>query len=133
MDPASSVLSRVHEFEAISEGVVHIAALVTSERLVIDNLDTRDAQPADERCQIRDEQRGVGLLRRAKVLLDPEMELQLASLKPATTSCREMRGLRNFRNSQETGVELGRSRFSAGRHRQLHVLDPLDGHPHRMP
>ena len=83
-------------------------------------------QRLDEGGEALDQQRRVGLARRAEVLLHPEVDPGRAQLEPAPAPPGELRRLRHFREAERIGVELARRRLATGGHRQLDVIDATE-------
>ena len=57
-----------------------------------------------------------------------EVDLQLAALKPASTTCSQMRRLWHLGNTQHAGIECPSLIFSAGWHRKLNVVKISNRH-----
>ena len=61
--------------------------------------------------------------RRNEFLLDSEMNLERATLEPASAALRQMGWLGLLSNSQQAGIKGARVIFPSRRHRQLHVIE----------
>jgi hypothetical protein len=61
-------------------------------------------------------------------ILVSEMEFHVVPAEPAPASCGEMSGLWDLLEAEHFAVEGRRIAFSTGRHRQLDVVEPEEGH-----
>jgi len=68
------------------------------------------------------------LSRRAKLGLDPKVQLNGSALEPRSAPGDETRRFWNLGQAKELTVELASQRFTTGGHRQLHVIDSVDVH-----
>ena len=68
-------------------------------------------------------ERGMRLLRWAKIVLYSKMNLYRAALKPAAATFREFLRLLHFAHAEQRAIELSSIILSPRRHRQLHVID----------
>ena len=66
------------------------------------------------------------LLRRSKVVLDPEMESKGAAFEPDTAALRQVRRLCFLHQTEDIRIEGSGCRFLSGRHRQLDVIQAND-------
>jgi hypothetical protein len=119
-----------YEFDSISERIRHIHTLQAGQRYVSFNGVTRDHTADEERRESFDSQRRMGLTSRAKVGLDPEVQLHSAAPEPYATSTREHRGLGYFLEPQHVAVEPAGCLFTARRHGELHVVYADNAHRH---
>lgn len=78
---------------------------------------------ADESPEVVDQKAGMRLARWAEVGIHPEMNLELTELEPASTTPGDVTWFGYFRDAKRTFVELSRKRFTARRHRKLHMVD----------
>lgn len=70
----------------------------------------------------------MGLPRRAEVGFDAEVQLQRATLKPATAASGKFGWLGQFDQPEDSAVESPRRRFAATGHGQLDVIHSAYGH-----
>lgn len=81
-------------------------------------------------------QRDMGLFRRARIRLDPEMELQHTNPEPATAADCLFGELGNFSQSEQRAEKCARRSFSADRYRGLEMVDrqhvSIDCHVRRV-
>jgi hypothetical protein len=90
----------LQKFDSIPERIIDKNAVVTLERLVGAQRKSGCGQRRLERRQVIDDQRGMRFARRPKVGLDPEVDLEVTALEPATAAARKLRRLDGFRNSE---------------------------------
>jgi hypothetical protein len=72
----------------------------------------------------------VRLARWAEVVLHPQVNLQGVLDKPAPSTFRQIWRLWNLRYAKDAFIKGARLRFPPGRHRQLHMFNPLDSQSH---
>src|SRR5690242_3186181 len=113
---------RLHQLEAVSERVRDVHAIVAGQRLVRGNGDPRVAKPLEQSGELVHQQSRVRLPGGTEVLLNSEMDPDLAALEPDTAALREVGRLRRLRDPEENGVEAPSFLFPTGRHRQLDVM-----------
>jgi hypothetical protein len=78
--------------------------------------------------QVTHKKRRVGLFGWTKILLDAEMDLQRAALKPQSAAGGEVRRFGQFRQAKQIAVESPRHRFTVSRHRNLDMVKCVDVH-----
>ena len=83
----------------------------------------RQTPGGHERGEAVDEQRRVGLARRAEVVLHPEVHASGAELEPAAATAGEGRRLGDLDEAEHVGVERPGDRLTVARHGQLDVID----------
>ena len=76
----------LHEFDAVAEGIGHVDAVVPVERLVVLHGEPGCGDAPRDAAHVVDDKRRVRLCRRAKVRVDPEVNLQIPILEPASTA-----------------------------------------------
>src|SRR4051794_23085932 len=81
-----------------------------------------------ERRQIIDEQSGMRFLCRTEVVLDAEVKLERADLKPEAAAFIQSFRFRDFRKTEKAAVERAAAIFFAAGHRELDVMDGGSGH-----
>src|ERR1700733_1175362 len=87
-------------------------------------------QTRAQAVEVVHQKRRMRLKRWAKVLLDAEMELLRAELKPDAAAHFEVRRLFQFRQTEQVAIEGARFGFLAARHRQQQMIERDDaGHP----
>jgi hypothetical protein len=96
---------RLDEFDAVAEGVIDIAALVSGQRLVLDDRVARLLQPPHQCRQINDQQSRMSLARRAEVLFDTEVDPQSAMLEPTAFPRRETARLGHLGDTEHARLE----------------------------
>ncbi len=121
---------RLHEFDPVPEGVIHVHAVVAVERLVINDAVICCGDQTGKRTDVFDEKRRVRLGCGRELGFDAEVDLEFSAFEPASTARCEVWRLRSLRNPEQTLVELGRLTFTSNRHGQLDVFDA--GHLHRL-
>nr|WP_287379509.1 hypothetical protein [Candidatus Microthrix sp.] len=74
----------------------------------------------------------MGLAGRAKVGLDPEVNLERSILKPASAPLGQVHRFGHLRDAEHPGVEGDGLVLPAGGHGELHVIDTDDAHREMM-
>jgi hypothetical protein len=116
----------LHQLDPISKGVIDKDSVVSLQRSVRGKLVTGLFQMADQALEIIDDKSRMSLSRRREILLDPQVNLQLARLEPASASRRELRRLDDFGDAEDFLIEGSRVVLPPGRHGKQNVIDPAN-------
>src|SRR6185503_20190645 len=106
---------RLHQFEAVSERIRDVHALVAGQRLVLGDRDPRVAKPLDHSRKALHQQSRVRFPGGTEVLLDTQVDLELTALEPDPAAFREVLRLRRLRYPEKNPVEASRFLLPAGR------------------
>lgn len=123
----------LNEFDTIAEGIRHVAAVMAGKGLILDDLHTELMQGVSQGGHVIHQQGRMGLTRRAKFILDSEVDPDLARLEPTSSPGREMDRLFDLGYAEHTLVESNGPRLLAPGHGQLHVVDPYERHERPEP
>jgi hypothetical protein len=93
--------ARLHEFDAIAEGIGHVDPVVPVERLVVLHGEPGCSDGIGDAAHVVDDEGRMRLCRRAKVRVDTEVNLQIPILEPAATARCEMIRLRNLGDAED--------------------------------
>src|SRR5437763_2410373 len=115
---------RLDQLQAVSEGVVRVAALVAFERLVVDDLGARRLERPAPAAQVAHEERRMRLARRPEILFDADVDLEAFAAEPTPPELRQVLRLRHLRPPEQAGVERPDGILLPRRHRNLHVMNP---------
>jgi hypothetical protein len=83
-------------------------------------------QPPDQVVEVGDEDAGVALAGGAEALLDAQVQLQAAGAEPRAAPRGQHRRLGDLGQAEDADEEGPRGLLLAGRHGQLHVVEPLE-------
>ena len=112
-----------HQFNAVPEGVVNVAAANAGDIVNFLAGDSFAGKLFDQRGVVPARERRMRLSCRTKVWFDAEVNLNLAALKPAAAALCELGRFGNLVHAQDTGEKGTCNRFLPGGHSQLHVID----------
>ena len=117
------------ELDAIAEGVGSKGPIETRNGLrVVLHLATRGSQRFEKRREITDEKCRMRFPGRAKIGLDAEVQLQMATLEPGAATGSEIRRLGDFGQPEKLAVKPAHQRLTPSGHGQLNVIDAVNGH-----
>ena len=119
------------ELDPVAEGVVDVGAFPRGPVGVGAHRHAGGAQGRHQRRQVADDERRVGLAGRTEVLLDAEMHRHRPVAEPAAAPRRQRIGLGHADQAEQRRVEGFGLSLPAGRHGQLHVVEPDDLEAHR--
>jgi hypothetical protein len=120
--------ARLHDFEAIAEGVIDEEAALTLKLIIGTRSVAGIPTSSGERIEVRDVESHMSLPRGAKLRVDPEVELSLAELEPGSASHRQGGRLRYLAQAEHLAIEAARLVLEATGHRDLYVIDAQNGH-----
>ncbi len=100
-----------------------MAAAHSWDIILLVHFNSRAPQSSQKRRIVTAAQSWMCLLCGTEVAFDSEMELHAATRKPASAAFGEFRWLRQFQHSQQLSVKSSSFLFSAGRHRELNMID----------
>src|SRR5581483_5098704 len=92
----------LHQLDAIAERIIDINPVIARERLVFGDSTARRGQFGGKAPHVRDEEGGVCLARGAEILLDTQVDFHRTADEPAATSCCQIFGLVDLRNSERS-------------------------------
>jgi len=72
---------------------------------------------------------GVPLAGRPEAVFDPEVQLDVACSEPRATARREDGRLVDLDHAEDADEEVTSGLLLSSRHCQLHVVEPIEGHP----
>jgi hypothetical protein len=111
------------EFEPVAPRIVGKEAARPREILVILNLHAARNKSLAQFVEVGNCKGGMSFPGGPEVFLDPDVQLPIAALKPATSSIAQHRRFFNLRHSQKSPVKFPRRRFTPLRRRNLQVID----------
>ena len=94
---------------------------------------THVPQMRNENCVVRATQRRMGLLCRTKIIFHAQMNLDVSTLEPASTTFGQFVRLRQLGHAEDVNVEAPCAILSTSRHSELNVIDGSkwrSGHSH---
>jgi len=118
------------EFETIAEGVFGVEAGYAGESAVVDDGDSSDLQRAAKILEIDYVECRVGFFRRAKIMLDANVQLLRAALEPAASSGAQFGRLGDFCQAQNVAIKFSRDGFAVLRRGDLYVVDGGEAEGH---
>jgi len=89
-------------------------------------------QSPDHLVQVCDDNARVSFAGGAEVVFS-KMQFDLPGAESGASSCREYRRLVDLGHSQDSVEEVAGRLLFASRHRQLHVMKPIEGHGPDLP
>ncbi len=117
---------RLQQLDAVPERVVHVAPVVSGERLVFHGGMTCAIQTTPHCVEIMDEQRRMCLSSRPEAVLHTQMDADRPGFEPRPAPSLEMLRLLDPGHPEQSLVEAGCGVFATGRHGELDVVDPRD-------
>src|SRR5689334_14734436 len=120
---------RLDQLDPVAERILHVPALATFDRLVfILDLVAGASGFFDNVTQSIDDERGVRLAGRDKILVDAEMNRQGAVPEPAPAACDQLWRFGDFGESQNILIKRPRLALPPSRHGNQNVVNRADGH-----
>lgn len=124
---------RLQDLGTIAEGVIDVEALVARQELVLGHLMSSVDAPSTHSISVADLKGNMGLGRRRKAPINPEVELQVASFEPDATSRPQIVGLFDFLKSEHIPIEASSCVLATRRNRDLDVVYRRHGHADQLP
>jgi hypothetical protein len=118
-------LAGLDQLDAVAEGIVHVDPPAPVDVLGGADIDPGGRDLCQQRIQVVDLERRVGLAGGLERVLDTEVQLNRAASEPAAAPGRQLRRLAYPFESEEGAIEPVRLLLGPGalRHRELHVVD----------
>jgi hypothetical protein len=117
------VLVRRDQLYTISEGIVNVAAPNTWDVVHFFDGNVGICERCKQGVIVLAANGRMSFLRWTKFRLDSEVDLYGTTLKPAAATLCQLRGLGNFRHSQNSRKKRASLRLLPRRHGELHVVD----------
>jgi len=111
------------KLQPVSPRIVRVKSLDAAERLVPRASHSSAAKPLEKLLDVIDGKRRMRLGSWPKILLDANVQLPRAHLKPASASRAQRLGLFNLVESEQPSEKFARCLFTPVRRRNLHMVD----------
>jgi len=119
---------RLEELQPVAEWVMRVHAPEAGEVSIPADVLASFDQSMNHVVKIGDHNARVPLAGWSEIVLDPEVQFDVACSKPRATACREDGRLVDLGHAQDADEEVASGPLLGSRHCQLHVVEPIEGH-----